>query len=118
MTRLVRTLQLIPPGTAQDRVLDIGCYLQITPALRYILGYGDVRGCYLGSPGIDEKTLKSRAGDTFECTIDLFDAEIDIFPYPSHHFDTIVCGEVLEHLQHDPMHMMSEIYRVLRPDGI
>ena len=64
------------------------------------------------------RTVESRAGEVFDCTIDLFDAQADPFPYPSHYFDTVVCGELLEHLQSDPMHMMSEVYRVLKPDGI
>src|SRR2546421_73580 len=55
IARLVRTLQLVPPGTPEDRILEMGCYLQITPALRRVLGYGEVRGCYLGSGGLDEK---------------------------------------------------------------
>lgn len=118
ITRLVRTLQLVPPGNREDRILEMGCYLQITPALRRVLGYGEVRGCYLGSGGIDERTVKSVEGDVFDCTIDLFDAEIDPFPYPSHHFDTVVCGELLEHLQDDPMRMMNEIHRVLKPGGV
>jgi glycosyltransferase involved in cell wall biosynthesis/SAM-dependent methyltransferase len=118
ISRLVRTLQLVPPGTLDDRVLEMGCYLQITPALKRVLGYGQVRGCYLGSGGSDEKTVKSSDGDVFDCQIDLFDAEIDAFPYPSQHFDTVVCGEVLEHLQRDPMKMMGEIYRILKPSGI
>ena len=118
LTRLVRTLQLIPPGTRDDRILEMGCYLQITPALRRVSGYGEVRGCYLGSGGVNEKTVKSREGDVFDCTIDLFDAESDPFPYSSRYFDTVVCGELLEHLQHDPMQLMSEIYRVLKPAGV
>jgi SAM-dependent methyltransferase len=118
IARLVRTLQLIPPGTREDRILEMGCYLQITPALQRLLGYDEVRGCYLGRNGLDDKTVNSSEGDVFNCTIDLFDAESDPFPYPSHHFDTVVCGELLEHLEHDPMHMMSEIYRVLKPSGV
>jgi glycosyltransferase involved in cell wall biosynthesis/predicted SAM-dependent methyltransferase len=116
--RLVRTLQLTPPGTPQDRILEMGCYLQITPALQKILGYGEVRGCYLGSGGRDPREIDSCDGDTFRCDVDLFDAERDAFPYPGGHFNTVVCGEVLEHLQQDPCQMLAEIHRVLRPGGI
>ena len=115
--RLVRTLQLTPPGTREERILEMGCYLQITPALHRLLDYGEVRGCYLGSPGIDERSVKSSEGDVFECAVDLFDAEIDAFPYESNHFDTVLCGELLEHLQQDPMQTMSEIHRILKPGG-
>jgi len=54
-------------------------------------------------------------GEAFECTIELFDAERDPFPYPSEYFATVLCCELIEHLTVDPMHMMSEINRILRP---
>jgi len=116
--RLGRTLQLIPPGTPEDRILEMGCYLQITPALRNILGYGDVRGSYLGFGGNDLKMATARDGETFVCAIDLFDCESDTFPYPGGFFATVLCGELLEHLRRDPMRMLSEIHRVLREGGI
>ncbi len=49
--RLVKTLDLIPPGSAQQSILEMGAYLQITPALKTKLGYGYVRGCYYGKLG-------------------------------------------------------------------
>ncbi len=117
-TRLSRTLQLIPPGGADERILEMGCYLQITPALRNLLGYGEVTGCYLGPGGRDLKTVSARDGETFDCNIDLFDCERDSFPYDSGAFATVVCCELLEHLRTDPMRMMSEIHRILRDGGI
>ena len=54
----------------------------------------------------------------FECTIDLFNAEVDRFPYPDAYFSTVICCELLEHLERDPMHMMWEIHRVLRLGGV
>ena len=32
-------------------MLEMGAYLQITPALKSKLGYGEVRGCYYGPAG-------------------------------------------------------------------
>ncbi len=117
-TRLRRTLQLIPPGTAEDRILEMGCYLHITPALSNLLGYGEVRGTYLGSGGSHLKMATARDGETMACTIDLFDCERDPFPYSNGFFATVLCCELLEHLRLDPMRMMGEIYRVLRDGGI
>ncbi len=116
--RLVRTVQLTPPGGAEARILEMGCYLQITPALRNVLGYGEVRGCYLGEPGTELKMTEARDGECFECRIETFDAEMQRFPYPDSHFDTVLCCELIEHLQNDPMRMMAEIHRVLKPDGV
>jgi len=118
LTRLTKTLEITPPGGPADRILEMGAYLQITPALRSKLGYGCVRGCYFGPAGkIDHRTVTSADGEIFTCELDLFDAEKDPYPYPDGHFTTVVCGELIEHLTEDPMHLMSEIHRILKPGG-
>ena len=117
-TRLVKTLAITPPGGPEDRVLEMGAYLQITPSLKTKLGYGEVRGCYYGELGrTDHRTVESAEGESFTCDIDLFDAEKDRFPYPDEHFSTVLCGELIEHLFADPMHLMSEVNRILKPGG-
>jgi glycosyltransferase involved in cell wall biosynthesis/SAM-dependent methyltransferase len=117
-TRLVKTLSMIPPGGPDDRVLEMGAYLQITAALHTKLGYGEVRGCYYGPLGkVEHRELHSEQGETFAVDVDLFDAEKDAYPYPDGHFATVVCGELIEHLFEDPMHLMCEVNRILRPGG-
>lgn len=117
-TRLEKTLAITPPGGETDRILEMGAYLQITPALKSKLGYGEVRGCYFGPAGeTKQRMVTSETGDSFTCEIDLFDAESDAFPYPDAHFKTVLCCELLEHLPTDPMHMMGEINRILLPGG-
>ncbi len=118
ITRLAKTLSLTPTGDETKSILEMGAYMQITPALKYQLGYGHVRGCYYGKAGqTDHHEIVSDQGQPFACDVDLFDAEKDIFPYPDASFDTVLCCELLEHLTADPMHMMSEIHRVLKPGG-
>jgi len=117
-TRLVKTLEMIPPGGPSDRILEMGAYLQMTPALRTRLGYGEVRGCYFGPAGrVDRREVASSGGETFVCEIDHFDAERDRFPYPDAHFSTVLCCELIEHLFADPMHLMGEVNRILTPGG-
>jgi len=117
-TRLVKTLEITPPGGPDDRILEMGAYLQVTPALRTKLGYGEVRGCYYGPTGrIDHRTVTSAEGETFTCDIDHFDAEKDRFPYADGYFSTVLCGELIEHLFEDPMHLMCEVNRILKPGG-
>ena len=117
-TRLERTLALTPPGGLDDRVLEMGAYLQITPALKTRLGYGEVRGCYYGRRGeTDHRSITSENGEAFRCDIDLFDAEKDRFPYDDGYFSTVLCCELIEHLPSDPMHMMCEINRILKAGG-
>ena len=117
-TRLKKTLDITPPGGPQDRALEMGAYLQITPALKSKLGYDEVRGCYFGTLGkTDARHVVSEDGEEFDCAIDHFDAERDRFPYEDGSFATVLCCELVEHLPTDPMHMMSEIHRILRPGG-
>lgn len=118
ITRLQKTLAITPPGGPDQRILEMGAYLQITPALKTKLGYGEVRGCYYGPLGeVERKEIASETGERFTCEVDLFDAERDPFPYPDESFDTVLCGELIEHLPSDPMHMMSEVNRILKPGG-
>jgi glycosyltransferase involved in cell wall biosynthesis/SAM-dependent methyltransferase len=117
-TRLEKTLAITPPGTESDSILEMGAYMQITPALHTKLGYGEVRGCYFGPAGeVKHRTVTSETGEKFTCEIDLFNAELDSFPYENEHFKVVLCCELLEHLPNDPMHMMSEIHRILKPGG-
>ena len=117
-TRLLKTLEMTPPGGVADSALEMGAYLQITPALRTKLGYGYVRGCYYGKLGrVDRRQVVSTEGETFECDIDHFDAENDRFPYEDASFTTVLCCELIEHLFRDPMHLMSEVNRILKPGG-
>ena len=118
LTRFEKTLAITPPGGPDDRILEMGAYLQITPALKTRLGYGEVRGCYYGPAGkVVERTVQSLDGEQFQCALELFNAEKDAFPYDDGYFSTVLCCELVEHLTEDPMYMMSEINRILRPGG-
>jgi glycosyltransferase involved in cell wall biosynthesis/SAM-dependent methyltransferase len=118
ITRFEKTLAITPPGGPRDRVLEMGAYLQITPALKTRLGYGEVRGCYFGPAGrIEHRSVTSSEGEEFTCDIELFDAERDRFPYDDAYFSTVLCCELIEHLTSDPMHMLGEISRILKMGG-
>ncbi len=118
MSRLVRTLMLVPPGARSDAVLELGAYMQMTPALACLLGYGEVRGAYFGPLGqTDSKVSTIDGKEIFRCEVDLFDVERDRFPYEDGRFQTVLACEIIEHLVLDPMHMLLEIRRVLRSGG-
>jgi SAM-dependent methyltransferase len=116
--RIARTLTLVPKPFATRRVLELGAYMQMTPALQCVLGYEEVRGAYYGELGrTDEKRLTAGGREVFRCLVDHFDAEKDIYPYPEGQYDAVLACEIFEHLLHDPMHMLLEIRRVLVDGG-
>jgi hypothetical protein len=119
LPRLARTLDITPAPEATRRALELGAYMQITPALQCVLGYEEVRGGYLGTPdqGPVRKTATVGGTPVFNCQIDHFDAERDSFPYEDGYFDVVLACEIIEHLRLDPMHMLLEARRVLTANG-
>jgi SAM-dependent methyltransferase len=116
--RTARTLAMAPPPSTTGRALELGAYMQMTPALSCCLGYREVRAAYRGSPGaLHTQSASARGKEVFRCNIDLFDAERDRFPYPDEHFDLVLACELIEHLVLDPMQMLLECRRVLAKDG-
>lgn len=116
--RIARTLGLVPPPCSSGRVLEMGAYMQMTPALQCVLGYKEVRGAYFGPLGrVDEKSITVQGREVFRCFVDLFDAEKDRYPYEDGRFETVLACEIFEHLLHDPMHMLLEMRRVLEEGG-
>jgi len=116
--RIARTLGLTPAPKSSGRVLEMGAYMQMTPALQCVLGYKEVRGAYYGSLGrTDKKIITAGGKEVFRCLVDLFDAEKDRYPYEDGRFETVLACEIFEHLLHDPMHMLLEIRRVLGEGG-
>ena len=112
--RLALSLALLPAPQATSRVLELGAYMHMTPALHCVLGYREVIGGYLGTLG-DSTTKTATVGGApvFECRIDHFNAELDRYPYPDASFDCVVACEIFEHFLHDPMHMIAEASRIL-----
>ncbi|HYL75977.1 MAG TPA: methyltransferase domain-containing protein [Bryobacteraceae bacterium] len=118
MERIVRTLSITPLPQCTGAVLELGAYMHMTPALQRVLGYQEVRGAYFGPLGRTDRKSVTVGGEViFECDVDLFDAEKDIYPYGDGRFDCVLACEIFEHFIHDPMHMLFECRRVLVPTG-
>jgi len=118
LDRLALSLALVPAPARTGRVLELGAYMQITPALGCVLGYREVRGAYLGALGDSSQKLATAAGkQIFSCRFDHFDAELDRYPYDDSTFDCVLACEIFEHFLHDPMHMLAESWRILDAGG-
>ena len=91
---------------AGEPVLDAGC------------GTGlNLRHLPPGSVGLDinPRNLEVVRARVPDCRPVLGDLEA--MPFPDASFGTVLCSEVLEHVP-DPSRALSEIHRVLRPDGV
>jgi SAM-dependent methyltransferase len=55
--------------------------------------------------------------DSYPVTYSHFNIERDEFPFRDGQFDLVLCCEIIEHLQVDPVRMLREISRVLKPAG-
>jgi SAM-dependent methyltransferase len=117
LPRLARTLTLVPPPKTSGRILELGCYMQITPFLQLWRGYPEVRGAYYGPLSRADRGVASVRGERFEAPIDLFDAERDRYPYDDGSFETVLACELIEHLLRDPMHLVLECRRILEDGG-
>ena len=117
LPRLARTLTLVPPSRSSGRILELGCYMQLTPFLKRERRYTDVRGAYYGPLGRTDRGIASVRGELFEVPIDLFDAELDRYPYDDASFEVVLACELIEHLLRDPMHLVVECCRILETGG-
>lgn len=117
--RYAATLEMVPPARPGDRLLQLGAsFHHLSPALRRLAGYADIRGSDIW-PGEASTvhSLTSPRGETEPFAVDNFDVERAPWPYSGASFDLVLCCEILEHLATDPMAMLAEANRVLRPGG-
>lgn len=100
-------------------MLDLGSGRQWLPFYEIVLGYRRItlNSKYEDSAELSGLLSVQGVGDT-EVEVAIFDVELDRYPFADGSFDVVCCLELLEHLAVDPMHMMWEINRVLRPGGV
>lgn len=121
MRRFLATLQRIPPPQrSTDRLLELGSLLHLAPAIRKFTGYNEICGADLWQTGeqtINETLKQVNGNESHSIELRNYNVERDHFPYPDGHFRVVLCCELIEHLQTDPMHMLWECNRVLADDG-
>lgn len=95
-------------GLSKGRLLDIGCATgDFLAAMRRqaweVYGVEPVR--------LAAQEAQRRLGEK------IFDGLLEDASFPDAYFDVVTLWDVLEHL-HDPVSSLSEIHRILRPDGL
>lgn len=119
LERIEFTIGLLPGAQSSPRVLEIGGAPWVfTYVLRW-LGYNVVTS--QGPSKLlhceDESSSIELPGG-LSCEARCFNAELDTWPFDDQSFDVVLFTEVLEHLLLDPVHALSEAWRVLRPGGL
>jgi 2-polyprenyl-3-methyl-5-hydroxy-6-metoxy-1,4-benzoquinol methylase len=93
------------------RLLDVGCGVGVVSAyLGGLLGAEEIWGLDISS----SRVLAAKGKGVRAILADLNSGSI---PFLDSTFDAIFCGEVIEHLL-DPDALLSEIRRVLQPEGL
>jgi len=118
--RYIATLEALPDGQAGQRLLELGAaFHHLTAALIHRKGYGEVRctDIWEGEPCLKRVLASSDGRFRDEVIDDNFDLQTSPWPYADGGFDVVLCCEILEHLALDPMALMAEMNRVLKPGG-
>lgn len=117
--RYLNCLEMLPAAQPGQKLLELGAsFHHLTPGLE-ALGY-TIR-CADIWEGDKQRTADLTSSDGTEhrqYTVDNFDLQQQRWPYDDGEFDVVVFCEILEHLNTDPMSVLSEINRVLKKDGL
>jgi SAM-dependent methyltransferase len=120
--RFLRTLDLVPPGGPGERCLEIGSsphtFTLLMRKLRpYELLLVDYYAGVADRGSVTEIVRLPAFGEEHRFESAIRDVERQPLPYADASIEGVLCCEVLEHLTQDPVAMLAEIHRVLRPDG-
>ena len=118
LNRMSITLDMIPHAKSSGQSLvDVGGTIHWLPVYIELLGYCSVtfvnRPEYIFSERLID--LENRLQDKYQ----IIDADVDreSFDIPDQSVTVAVCFEVLEHLPGDPMNLVAEVNRILKPEG-
>jgi len=85
------------------KVLDVGC------------GNGGIANAFADQAGIWGVDIEDKRRDGFPTNFSVVDSEL--LPFEGDTFDLVVSHHVIEHVEDQELHL-SELHRVLRPDGL
>jgi len=99
--QLYRAISDVAPRIG-GRLLDVGCGQK---PYQHLFRFSEYLGLELDTPD----NRQSKKADCY------YDGRT--IPFPACSFDGVICNQVLEHV-FEPEHFLSEILRVLKPDGV
>ena len=116
---LLNRMQALAPAQQFPRVLELGSYHLHLSMLLTRIGY-QVNGVDL--PVFSRKPAVVRRAAEFGIAnnshvLDVLGKPVGI-PYDCDAADVVVCTEMLEHITFNPVRFWSEVYRIIRPEGL
>ena len=116
--RMARTLQVILDQKPQGKFLEVGTTALIPLVLNKLAPDLDltVTDFNLDKPKLGEDTFKLQ-DESITLKVARVNIENEPLPFDDNTFDFILLSEVIEHMEVDPMYMLSEINRVLKTGG-
>ena len=114
--RFARTIQVLLEQNPQGRLLEIGTSGVLPDALAVLAPDLSITVTNFDPKMKEKHEYISPSGNAYPAF--RVDLETDLIPTKDGTFDWVVCSEVLEHMEIDPMAMLSEINRVLKFGGM
>lgn len=121
LARSLAAVALLPELPQRGRLLELGSGLYLMSFLaarlrnleiEHVQYWGRERGQHRS------RLTDARSGRTREIPFREFNAEEDAFPYADGRFDAILNCDTIEHMLCDPVRMLAQCHRVLRPGGV
>jgi SAM-dependent methyltransferase len=118
--RLARTAEIIYNEIGQvGRVLEFGTSGFIPLVFKRLLPETEVHVTHFDQSNKITQDINVTLGkNTVAVKAFNIDLEKDSIPVSNERYDAVICCEVLEHMEIDPMFMLAEVNRVLKPGGI
>jgi len=121
LARSLAAISLVPQCVERGRLLELGSGIYLmTFLVEKLRNYELDLVQYWGRPsGAYASTLTDdRTGATRVLPFLEFNGEKEPFPYPDASFDVILNCDTIEHMLCDPVHLLAECHRVLKPGGL
>ena len=110
--RIAHDLDIITQEIPRShRILEVGSIPLLLTAALMKSGYG-VLGCDI-APERYSSTIRSLGLNVVKCNI-----ETEPLPFDNASFDAVIFNELFEHLRINPIFTLSEMLRVLKPNGM
>jgi len=118
--RLAYNLSLIPVADDENqKILDVGCFGYVGLWLTRHFGYADVDGIQL-KRDVPDSIINQKLQVGKQSYIQKrynFDLESPNWPVEDT-YDCIICWEVLEHINNDPMNVLEHINHLIKNNGL